>query len=155
MKKALMKHSGFTLIEIMVTVAIVAILLAVGLPAYQEQIAKGKRAEGKSALLKTIQLQERNYTANGTYVATAGLPALFGLAAGPVHSGENPADTTGWYVITADTSGCNTADLQVCVNVIATPRAGYTDANCNVLSLNSRGVQAETGTRDLAYCWGR
>ncbi len=147
-------NDGFTLIEVLIAVAIVGILLAVGLPAYQEQIAKGRRAEGKSALLKTIQLQERNYTARGTY--TLDLGPLWGLAAGVgVRSGEDPTDVNGWYVITADTAGCNTADLQVCVNVVATPRPGWADANCNVLSLNSRGVQAETGSRDLAYCWGR
>jgi type IV pilus assembly protein PilE len=147
-------NAGFTLIEVLIAVAIVGILLAVGLPAYQEQIAKGKRSEGKSALLKTIQLQERNYTARGRY--TTDLGPLWGLGPGAeVRSGENPEDANGWYVITADTTGCNTADLQVCVNVVATPRPGYDDPNCNVLSLNSRGVQAKTGTRDLAYCWGR
>jgi type IV pilus assembly protein PilE len=142
------------LIEVLIAVAIVGILLAVGLPAYQEQIAKGRRAEGKSALLKTIQLQERNYTARGRY--TTDLAPLWGLApATEVRSGEDPADVNGWYVITANTAGCNTVDLQVCVNVVATPRPGWADPDCGVLSLNSRGAQAETGTRDLAYCWGR
>jgi len=147
-------NDGFTLIEVLIAVAIVGILLAVGLPAYQEQIAKGKRSEGKSALLKTIQLQERNYTALGRY--TLDVAPLWGRPAGEaIRSGEDPTDATAWYVITADTAGCNTADLQVCVNVVATPRAGWADPNCNVLSLNSRGVQAETGSRDVAYCWGR
>jgi type IV pilus assembly protein PilE len=141
---------GFTLIELMIAVAVVALLLAVALPAYNEQIAKGRRAEGKTALLKAIQLQERRYTAEGRYATDLG--PLFGLGAGAVvRSGENPADVSGWYTLTADTTGCGVTDLAVCVRVVATPRVA--DANCGTLTLTSRGQQTESGTRDLAYCW--
>ena len=141
---------GFTLIELMIAVAIVALLIAVALPAYNEQVAKGRRAEGKTALLKAMQLQERRYTAEGQYATDLG--PLFGLGAGAVvRSGENPADVTGWYTLTADTTDCGVTDLRVCVRVVATPRIA--DANCGTLTLTSRGQQTESGTRDLAYCW--
>lgn len=144
--------NGFTLIEVMIAVAIVALLTAIALPSYQEHVRKGKRAEGKSALLKTMQLQERVYTANGIYQTDVG--PLYGLAPGAeVRSSEDPAGN-GWYVITADTTGCVPAnDLRACVRVVATPRNGFVDDRCNVLSLNSRSVQDKTGTESLQYCW--
>ena len=150
-------RSGFTLIELMIAVVIVSLLIVVALPAFQEQIAKGRRAEGKAALLKAMQLQERYYTANGTYAGNDQVPALFGLAAGPIYSGENPNNPESWYVLTADTTGCSPANLNVCVRMVATPRTGYTDANCGTLSLNSAGVRtiAEDAKKDLAYCWSR
>ena len=148
------RHRGFTLIELMVAIVIVGILVAVALPAYQEQVRKGRRAEAKTALLKTMQLQERFYTAspNATYADKA--TTLYGIAddATKVYSGENPA-VESWYELTVDRVGCGAETLQTCVRVVATPRAGYVDDNCNVLALNSRGVQSATGTKGVTYCW--
>lgn len=146
-----MKKSGrgFTLIEIMVAVAIVAVLAAIAYPAYQESINKGRRAEGQAALQRSVQLQERNYTANGTY--TLALEGLYAIAA-PVHSGEDP--TTGRYTVTANSAGVDCTDLTVCVTVQAVPDAPWVDANCGTLTLNTRGVRGIVGgAKDVAYCW--
>src|SRR6266511_2814437 len=112
------KPNGFTLIELIVTVAIVAILARIAYPIYQDQVTRARRAEGKAALLKAAQLQERNYV-NGDptvvnsapiYLDNGKLPLLFGLAQNAVvYSGENPALATGWYTITVDAwpnAGC-------------------------------------------------
>ena len=140
--------SGFTLIELMIAVAIVALLTAVALPAYQEHLNKGKRAEGQAALQRAIQLQERNYTVNATY--TTNLSPLYGIA-GAVLSGEDP--TTGRYTLTAIDTAANCTDLTVCVTVQAVPVAPWSDANCGTLTLNTRGVRTESGNQTLAYCW--
>jgi type IV pilus assembly protein PilE len=63
------EQSGFTLIELMITVAIVAILGAVAYPVYTSQIAKGKRAECRSGLMQSMQQQERYYTQYNVYAA--------------------------------------------------------------------------------------
>jgi len=142
--------SGFTLIELMIAVAIVALLTAVALPAYQEHINKGKRAEGQSALQRAIQLQERNYTVNGTYITD--LAPLYGLGAGAtVRSGEDPA--TGRYTMTANSTGANCTDPFLCITVQAVPVAPWVDASCGTLTLNSRGERTESGDKELAYCW--
>jgi type IV pilus assembly protein PilE len=141
--------SGFTLIELMVVVAVIAIITAVAYPSYTEHLVKAKRAEGKTALLKAMQLEERAYTSNGTYQTN--LVPLFGANAAPVRSGENPAE--GNYDLTAEAD----PDLQQGVKITATPRTGvFSDPDCGVLTLNSVGQRtfASTngkGTKDR--CW--
>lgn len=60
---------GFTLIEIMVVVVIIAILAAIALPTYTEQMRKTRRADAKTALLRLADLQERWYLNNNQYTA--------------------------------------------------------------------------------------
>lgn len=61
------RHHGFTLIEVMIVVAIIGILASIALPSYQEQIAKGRRAQAKSTLLAAQQWIERFYSENYRY----------------------------------------------------------------------------------------
>ena len=137
----------------MVVVAIVGILAAVAYPSYVEYINRGKRAEGQAAIMKTLQLQERFYTVNGTYASNAQLPTLFGLAAGAtVTSGQVPSDPNAWYVITVNNPvGCT--PLTVCVNVTATPRTGFNDPRCGTLTMNSVGQRSQSGNQSVAYCF--
>jgi len=58
---------GFTLIELMIVVAVVAILAAVALPSYQESVARGNRAEARAVLLRAAQWMERHYSENNRY----------------------------------------------------------------------------------------
>lgn len=61
------RQRGVTLVELMVVVAVVAILAALGYPAYLEQQLKGRRADGKAMLNHVIQQSERFYTENNTF----------------------------------------------------------------------------------------
>lgn len=66
---------GFTLIELMVTVAIIGILASIAYPSYQEQVRKTRRANAQSDLVELASFMERYYTENFTYVAaSAALP---------------------------------------------------------------------------------
>ena len=63
------RQHGFTLIEVMITVAIIGILAAIAYPSYTSQIAKGRRAECRSGLLQSMQQQERYYSQYNAYAA--------------------------------------------------------------------------------------
>jgi type IV pilus assembly protein PilE len=84
MKRRIPHARGFTLIELMITVAIVAILAAIAYPSYREQVARSKRGDAQAALLDTAQWLERNYTLSNSYIKkpngdtinSAALPAL-------------------------------------------------------------------------------
>jgi type IV pilus assembly protein PilE len=147
------KHAGFTLTEVMTVVVIIGLLAAVAFPSYQNHVRKAKRAEGKAALLKAAQYQERNLTANNTYLDSANLAVAFGLANGAViYSAENPGDASGAYRITVDapTAGCPIAS---CFSLTAAPNGGHTDPDCGNLTLNSAGVRGRSGTAAMSICW--
>ena len=86
MKNTLVKktiHSGFSLIELMIVVAIVAILVSVAYPAYTSSILKGKRAEGRAALAELMQQQERYLTQNNCYLGFTTTPSGTATASAP------------------------------------------------------------------------
>ena len=86
-------QQGFTLVEMMIVAAVIAILAAIAYPSYTAQMLKAQRAEGKAALMRASQLLERSFTQNGAYPSgAASLAVLYGAAAGtPVYSNpDNP-----------------------------------------------------------------
>jgi type IV pilus assembly protein PilE len=159
--------AGFTLIEVMIAVLVVAILSAIAFPSYQDQVRKGKRAEGKAALLRAAQLQEREYTSNGAY--TQDLGKLFGIPGSAVFSGENnpvsgnyqltitPAATGGYqqgYTLTATPSAVSA----IAPAPTVPPTAPFDDPDCGVLTLSSTGVRTFTFSGDAGKsnkdrCW--
>ncbi|MAY42815.1 MULTISPECIES: type IV pilin protein [unclassified Neptuniibacter] len=62
---------GFSLLELMIVVAIVGILASIAYPSYQEQVADGRRVDAQANILSLAQHMEREYTENGTYVGAA------------------------------------------------------------------------------------
>jgi type IV pilus assembly protein PilE len=141
--------SGFTLIELMIVVAVIALLVGIGYPSYVDHVRKGKRAEAHGALLRGAQLQERFFTDRNRYASQAELAATFGVTAGTtIYSGENPSLATGAYTITVAPANPDTT-----FTLTATPNAPHTDPDCGNLTLTSAGVRGRTGAAPLNRCW--
>ena len=123
-----MKQKGFTLVELMLVIAILGILVSVAVPAYQKNVAKGNRGDGMGTLLEIMRAQENFFANEFTY--TTDLTQLNYNAA--------QASASGKYSITAKKCGENADEpLTQCVLLTATAQAGQAaDGN---LTIDSRG----------------
>lgn len=101
--------AGFTLIELMVTVAVVAILGTIAMASYSSQIQKSRRTDARTAILDLAGREERLFSATNAYSATPSDLGYAGVWPITVGSGyyqvtvTNPTPTS--YVITANTFG--------------------------------------------------
>jgi len=132
---------GFTLIELMIVVAIVAILTAVAYPSYQDSLTKGRRSDAQGVLMAFAGAVERHYTNNSTYVGAAdagGVPIIFAT--------EAPLDGAAkYYTLSVPVSTASTYTLR------ATPKNAQ--AGDGYLEILSTGVKRwETGGA-VNDCW--
>ena len=146
------RERGFTLIELMTVVVVISLLVTIAYPSYQEHVRKGNRAEGKGALLRAAQLEERYFSDQGRYGDITVLRTLFGVAAGgTIYSGESSA-AAGKYTITITILDAGNTSYRL----TATPAAASTDTTaggCGNLTLTSTGVRDRTGDKPMNQCW--
>lgn len=137
------KIHGFTLMEIMIVVAILGILAATAYPQYVEYVAKGRRAECRSALLLGAQKMEKFYSNNNVYPAS---PAAANIN---VNSNDLPTGASCTISLTgvqAPVAGGTPARFLL----RATPT--YTDKYCTSLTLNELGAKEGFGP-EPSRCW--
>ncbi|MFL0801558.1 MAG: type IV pilin protein [Agarilytica sp.] len=132
------RSKGFSLIELLIIVAIVAILTAISVPSYRSYVQKTCRNEAKSAILEVVAMQEKHYFQNNTYAALDGLGFSVPLNTPEgcyVISVVNDEDT---YEITATSIG-----------------AQLGDTNCTSFSMDHLGQKTALGgaSNPTDVCW--
>ena len=141
-------HRGFSLIELMIVVAVVGILAAIAYPNYQDYLAKSRRAEARTALLQLSQFMERYYTNNGRYVDNAGARPTLPFEEVPRD------DASPYYRISFNEDD---VDNEAVAYVLRATRSGLMSSDkCGTLILTSTGARsiesADAGV-GLATCW--
>ena len=131
------KQPGFTLIELMVTVAIVGILAGIAYPSYQSSVMKSRRADTEGVLLGLANAMERHFTESNTYLGMGtpdtGAPSIYSI----------PTATATYYTITISAATASSYTLS------AAPTGAQSNDSCGTLTLTHTGVKSPT----TSGCW--
>lgn len=142
MSKRSRSPAGFTLIELMIAMAIMAILVAVAYPAYRDQVNKGRRADAQAVLMEATQFLERYSALNMRYDRD-----LAGVAVAlPATLAKAPKDgATKYYDVTIAAVAQNSYTLQ------AAPINAHAADSCGTFSVTNTGVRSAA----KPDCWRR
>jgi type IV pilus assembly protein PilE len=137
------RQAGWTLLELCVAFAVLALLAAIAYPAYTSSVTKGRRSDATTALLDLANRMEQYYAANNTF-ATATIAA--GVTATDVLTSS--ASTQGYYTLSISAQATNT------YTILATRTGAQAgDALCGNYQLTSAGAKTVSGSLPSSRCW--
>jgi type IV pilus assembly protein PilE len=146
---------GFTLIELMITVTIVSVLLAIAIPTYQTSIRKSRRVEARTAVLDAAAREQRYYSVNQAFTNAQG--ALGYAAAATTTAVSGVSVGSGYYTITIPNIAAPAANAPATFSVTATAVGSQLkDTACQTFTVTSTGQQTATnsgGADATAVCW--
>lgn len=132
-KRIARSAQGFTLIELMIVVVIVAILAAIAVPSYRAHVVKANRADAMAVLQSFAQAMERYYAQNNTYD---------GAAAGTVFPAQSPIEGAARYTLSIEAADASTYTLR------ATPVTGGTQVDDGYLEITNTGLRSWNRNND-------
>ena len=142
---------GFTLIELMITVTIAAVLMSIAFPLYLHQIRESRRTDARSALLDLASREERYYSMQNAYTSSA---TALGYTGWPQTIGS------GYYQISQPSNiNAATATAPATFTLTATPLAGKgqdKDTDCQSFTVTQTGQETSTNSASgdsSATCW--
>lgn len=136
------KSQGFTLIELMIAVAIIGIIAAFAIPSYLETVRKTQRSDAKVALSEAAARQEQFFAENNTYAANSELDRL-------VTNTNGESSPEGYYELAVDNSACS-GPPYMCFSITATAVGGQAkDTDCATFTIDHIGRKTATS----AICW--
>lgn len=154
MKRSRLSARGFTLIELVVVVAIIGILAAIAYPSYQDSVRKSRRADAKAAVLELAQWMERNYTVTNRYTHVPGdAPGDADRDAAGMTTqlpfNQSPRDSTKAYDLDVSAVALNSFTLR------AVPAGNQTSDPCKTLTVTNTGAKGVSvdATLSAAECW--
>ena len=137
-------NKGFTLIELMIVVAVLAVIVAIAYPGFLGQIQKARRSDAKQALLDVAAKLEQYYQDNKGYPTAANMSNLG-------YGGATFTSQEGYYTI-----GFNGVPTVTTFSIQAVPVAGTSqadDTDCATFRLDHLGVKSVTGSMTADRCW--
>jgi type IV pilus assembly protein PilE len=154
------QQDGFTLIELMIVVAILGILAAIAIPSYQDSVRKSRRADAKGALMGLANAMERHFTTTNSYLGAAGTNATPADTGAPrIYAPKSPVDgSPKYYNLTINTATASTYILYAAPITTAASGDSIAQKNdkCGTLTLSNTGVRDITGQASgvqSADCW--
>jgi type IV pilus assembly protein PilE len=133
------RERGFSLIELMIAVSVMAILTVIAVPSYRQYVIRSHREDATAALLRLAAQQEKFYIQNNRYATYAEL--------------GSPPTENGWYTLTVPTSNATTFTARATV-VAGGSQDG--DPHCQVFTVNAEGQHLSTdpgGADSTDLCW--
>lgn len=149
------RRTGFTLIEVLIVMAVITILVLIALPSYREQIARARRAEARTQLLQAAQFMQRFYAANDSFQTDRAGGAVVDAVPPPLR--QSPPDGAPVYLLAIPPAGLTAARFELRMEPIA--QGGMSNDKCGTFTLTSEGrrgvvVQNTEGDASLvATCW--
>jgi len=157
-------QKGFTLLEVVIVMVVIAILSAIAFPSYQDSVRKARRGDAQEALLECASAQARYFTrtAPSSYMQQA--DAIADDVCGSTGAGNPLVSQEGFYTLTITNNSCTQEvagnDTFWCFSVRANPQGPQTkDTDCLSLTIDERGNRSAsvntdgTGTDTTDICW--